>query len=573
MKFSQLKKVFQISKPSWSFIPLIFFFLVLYTTFTGVRAVLYVFLIDEIAINGQTQLFLKILLLLILTNSIRLIAPFYYHYLIEIFCNKLRFNLYLNISRHIQNLPLKYFRKMNSVYLSNRIITDIDTLTDTISARIFEFIASLLTLLIAILIGLNLSWKITLFIIICQPIYLFFIHKGSKKLQRYSADLQEAKPVLAKQLQDNFAGIYEIKSYNFQPFSFIWIGKTLKKYIYALLNRNIYSQFYSFYCSAVLLGLIVFVGFEFLGIYLIIRKEFTIGGLFAFQMILLNIIGPLRGIININVNFQSAMASVKRILSIWEEKTAHPEMGKIVRITGNIVLENIAFSYDKKPVLKDITAEIKSGEKVAIVGRTGAGKTTLVNLILKFLQPTKGNIYINNKNLNDIDTNHLRSCIAIVPQNVYIFNLSLRDNLKIGNPSASDEKLEHIIDTAGLREVFNRLPNGLDTKISAMGTDLSGGEKQRIGIARAILKNPDILIMDEALSQIDSYTEEIINQAIQKNFKGKTIITIAHRLSTIKNCDRILVLDNGKIVAQGHHERLVKTSIEYQKLYKEQFLI
>lgn len=573
MKIPQIQKIIRSSRPDLKLIPFVIFFLIVYTLFTGIRIVLYTFLVDEVAIAGQVNLFAKLLILIILTNVIRMLAPFYYHYLLEIFTNKMRFNLYLNITRHIQKLPLKYFRETNSAYLSNRVVTDIDTLINTICMRIFEFLASLFTLVIYIFVAFNLNWKMGFVLIVLQPFYLYFVKIGSKKIHNYSSTLQEAKPLFVKHLQESFAGIGEIKSYNFQPFSLISVGKMLKKYIFSILDLNIYTQFYNAYCGMVLLGVVNFLAFDLLGVYLILKKELTIGGLFAFQLIIPSIIGPLRGIIDINIALQMALVSMKRIIAIFDEKGEQLSGVRLRKPIDKIIFDNVSFSYNNNQILRNISFEISRGEKIALVGRTGAGKTTLVNMLLKFLTPDTGKIFINDVEINDLDANYLRSKIAMVPQNVYLFNKTIRDNLIIGNPSANNDDLYKTINSSGLKEIINHLPQGINTKVGEMGVNLSGGERQRIGIARALLRNPDILIIDEALSQVDSNTEAFINKTIEDLFKDKIVIIVAHRLSTIKNCDRILVLSNSKIVAIGDHNTLFQTSKEYQELYKEQVLI
>ena len=566
------KKICNIIKPRWELVLYIMFFLSIFTIAHAIRAVLLAFIIDEVVLSGQIQLLIKVFMLLILSTVVHLIAPFYYHYFLHIFSNKLKFNLFLNSVRHINRLPLGYFKKINSAYLANRLIADINAFASSMSEKSFEFIASIVTFLVAIVVGFGLSWQLTLLLLFYQPIYLYFVHRGSKKLQDLTTHFQETQATLGKHLTEGFSGIYEVKSYNYYPFSLIQIGNAVKKHTLATLNLNIFNQLYYASRNGILV-FFVFALYYLLAVYLILRGQMTIGTLFAFQFIMPNITGPLRGLTNINVFLQTAKVAMNRILEILEIPQEQIE-GKVIKsVRGEIKLKNVSFIYNKKEILKNINITIKSGEKIAIVGKTGVGKTTLVNLLLKYFRPTNGEILIDGVNINDLNTNCLRSRIVVVPQNVFIFNLTLKDNIKIGNPGASDNEIKQVLTLSGLAEISDHLPHGLDANIGEKGTDLSGGERQRIGIARAILKKPDVLIMDEALSQVDSYTEDIVNYAISKIFKEKSVIVIAHRLSTIKKCDTIFVIHNGRLVAQGSHSSLAKTCKEYQDLYQQQFLI
>jgi len=566
------KKIHRMLKPQWHFVFYIVFFLFIFTIAHAIRAVLLAFIIDEVVLSGQVQLLIKVFMLLILSTVVHLIAPFYYHYFLHIFSGKLRFNLFLNSVRHINRLPLDYFKKTNSAYLANRLIVDINAFVSSISEKSFEFVASIITFLVAIAMGFGLSWQLTLLLLLYQPIYLYFVHRGSKKIQHLTTNFQDTQATLGKHLTEGFSGIYEVKSYNYYPFSLIQVGNAVKNHILATLNLNIFNQLYYASRNGILV-FFIFALYYLLAVYLILRGQMTIGTLFAFQFIMPNITGPLRGLTNINVFLQTAKVAMNRIFEILKIPQEQRGGRIIDSVRGEIQLQNVSFTYNKKEILKDINIKIKSGEKIALVGKTGVGKTTLVNLLLKYFTPTGGNIYIDGANISDLNTECLRSKIVVVPQNVFIFNLTLKDNIKIGNPGASDKEIKQVLKLAGLAEISDRLPHGLDTSIGEKGTDLSGGERQRIGIARAILKKPDVLIMDEALSQVDSYTEEIVNHAISEIFKENTVIVIAHRLSTIKKCDSIFVIHNGVLVAQGSHASLAKTCREYQELYQEQFLI
>jgi ABC-type multidrug transport system fused ATPase/permease subunit len=267
------------------------------------------------------------------------------------------------------------------------------------------------------------------------------------------------------------------------------------------------------------------------------------------------------------------MAAIERIFEILELPLEKDGVKEIEIKEGEIVFENVSFSYDgREKVLENVSFKVKKGEKVAIVGKTGVGKSTLVSLILRFYEPQSGRILIDNQDIKYAKLRSLRKYISIVSQNDFLFSDTIRENIRFGNPNALDEEVEKAAKLAYADEFIKKLPKGYETKIGERGINLSGGERQRISIARAILKNPKILILDEATSAVDSETENKIQKALEDLMRGRVTLIIAHRLSTILNADKILVFENGKIVGEGTHQELYKNNEIYRKLFDHQFI-
>jgi len=303
------------------------------------------------------------------------------------------------------------------------------------------------------------------------------------------------------------------------------------------------------------------------------KGRFTIGGLIAFNYLTRYLFTPAHSLFESIINIQKSIAAVERnfeILELPSEKDGEKEI-KIKE--GEIVFENVSFSYDGKVnVLENVSFKVKKGGKVAIVGRTGAGKSTLVSLILRFYEPQSGRILIDNQDIKYAKLRSLRKYISIVSQNEFLFSDTIRENIRFGNPNATDEEVEKAAKLSYCNDFIKKLPNGYETKIGERGMNLSGGECQRISIARAILKDPKILILDEATSAVDSETENKIQKALEHLMRERVILIIAHRLSTIVNADKILVFENGKLVEEGSYEELYKNNEVYRNLFDRQYL-
>lgn len=561
-------RIISISKPPFIIFILLVFLQFLYNILVGIKSLLYLFLIDEVIMKGNYDIFIETLIIFLSTTIAHLICGFYYSYLLEIFRNKIRFNLFSAIYAHIVRLPFSYFKNNPSSYLAGRIVTDVETLDNSLFGNIFSFSGSVLSALTACFLGFIINWRLLGILVFLMPFYFLIVMIFSSKIKKSSERVQENKALFIQSLQENFSGIYDIKINKYEHNSFLNVLNSIKSYIFSILNFNIFSILYSTSSSG-LLSLFITTIFYGIGGFYILKGLFSVGGLFAFSIITPHIIGPVSNLANINVYLQTVIVSIKRITDFFEENKEDFKRGEKIEHIDKIQYKNIQFFYNNKEILSNINFQIKKGEIVAFVGRTGEGKTTIINLLLKLYKPSKGKIYINGKDVDEINTHSLRSIISLAPQSTFIFNSSLYENIKVGNPDASYKEINDVINIVCLEELVSKE----ETIISEKGANLSGGEIGRIGIARAVLRNPDVLIIDEALSQIDSITETKIIQNIRRMFKDKIIIIIAHRLSTIKDCDKIFLLKDGKIIAKGKHSILLKTSKDYRNLYNEQMIM
>jgi len=567
----ELRRFIRISEPPVIFIYLMLFVFLIFNLLVIIKSFLFLFVIDEIVIKMNFGILKDWLIVFLSTTISHIITGFYYDYFLEIFRNRIRFNLYSKIYNHIIHLPIDYFKKTNSGYLAGRIITDIEQLDNNLFENIFVFFGSIFTFLSACFVGFVISWQITTILLLFQPFYFLLILRFSRKTKELSSEFQENKANFTKSLQENFSGVYDIKTFNYEKRSLDKIKKILKRFSDSVQDFHIFSSFYSDTTGGILTLFIsiLFYGF---GVYLIFKGLFTVGSFTAFSIIVPRITGPISGLANLNVSFQIVKVSIERIREFIDKEVEDLKTGDKIEDINEIRFEDVSFSYDDKTILKNINFSINRGEIIGIVGKTGAGKTTLINLILKIITPEKGKIYIGGKEIRSINTEILRKKIGIIPQNIFIFNLPLIENLKIGNPDANDEEVKNVISLVLLDDLIKKFPEGYSTLLGEKGFNLSGGEIVRIGIARAIIKKPDVIIIDEALSQVDSKTESIIWGSIREIFRDKIVIIIAHRLSTIKNCDKIILLKDGKIAGIGKHKELFEKSIDYQELYKEQVI-
>ena len=382
-----------------------------------------------------------------------------------------------------------------------------------------------------------------------------------------SYELRENFADINKDLQELLSGLTVIKAFTGEVYGSLKLIRSLKRGIKKSVKLDIISTLFSllssFISSIAPLILIWYGSGE------IMRGHLTLGGLMAFSSFIGYLFDPTESFMGINLTIQKSLASAERIFEIMDKTEEAKEKGSIdlELPLGNIKFENVSFSYDKENILEDISFEIKSGENVAFVGETGVGKSTIAALLLGFYDPDEGTIYINDIDTKKLKLSSIRKNIAYVSQDIFLFSDTIRENIRFGRRGASDNEVEKAARSAGIHDFIEKLPDGYDTKTGERGLKLSGGERQRISIARAILKNAPILLLDEATSNLDRKTERRIIEAIKRVSKYKILITIAHRLSTIKDADRIFVLNNGRIIASGRHNELMRESEIYRKLY------
>ena len=482
-------------------------------------------------------------------------------------------NIVDDIYIKIQTLDMEYFSSAKIGELMTKVITDPNNINSVIKET-FNMIPEVFKVVICFGLALSIDWKLTLGILIVAPVLITIVKKYSKKLKRSGKKRQEAMGLINSKLQESLSGIRVIKAFAMEKEEIrdFRIKNTKLKRI------AIQTAKYNARSSAVseALNYIMIAGLLLAGGYRVLRgHDFTPGDFVTIMGAISSMYTPIRRAITRFNEISVDIPSVGRVFEILEEEPKIIDNeNKILfqYFSDNITFENVDFKYkdsDEK-ILKNINFTVKKGETMAFVGNSGGGKSTLVNLIPRFFDVSNGAIKIDGVNIKDYDVKSLRKNIGIVPQETFLFSGTILQNIKYGKRDATFEEIEEAAKKANAHEFIKKLEDGYNTEIGERGVKLSGGQKQRIAIARAILENPQILILDEAMAAVDSENEKLINEAIEELRKNKTVITIAHHLNTVQNADKIIVMDKGLILDSGTHEELISRCAFYKEMVEAQ---
>lgn len=468
---------------------------------------------------------------------------------------------------HLEKLPISYFDKNDKGNVMSILTNDIDKINECLSEVITTIISSVITIIGVTFIMFYMNVTLSIIVILSVPLFLIIVARMSKKMNEYFNFVQETLGELSSNTEEIVSNIKTIKSLNKEKYFINKFDNINKKY----RDNSIKSSIYSYLILPINLIInnlsnIIIIG---VGAILVVKNSITIGKIVSFLSYASMFRDPINDISSLIGTLGEAMAGFKRINNVLKEKIE--ENGTIKSdIKGNIEFKNVYFKYDKKYILNNISFKLNKNENIAIVGETGSGKTTIISLIEKFYKINKGNIFIDDININDIDKNTLRDSIGLVLQDTYLFKGTIMENIKYGHKISDEEVIKICVDM-NANKFIEKLPNGYYTEIEENANNLSIGEKQLLSIVRCIIKNPKIVILDEATSEVDVKTEKYIYDGIKKILKNRTSIVIAHRLSTIKNLDNILVLANGKIKEIGNHEDLINKKGTYYNMYIKQF--
>ena len=486
---------------------------------------------------------------------------------------KLTYKLLNDLAKKINKLPMNYFDKKTNGEVLSVISNDIDTLSQNLNQSVTQIITSICTIIGILIMMFSISWEMTLTSLVILPITAIVLGIIVSRSQKYFKDQQEYLGHVNGQVEEIFGGHTIVKIFNNEEKAVEEFKKANKE----LYNSAWKSQFLSGVMFPVMnfIGNIGYVAVAILGGYLAIQGKITVGNIQSFIQYNRQFTQPINQIAQISSMLQAMVASAERVFEFLEEQEEEQTIKNPVstnNIKGNIKFEHVKFGYtQEKTIINDFTANIKEGQKIAIVGPTGAGKTTIVKLLMRFYELTKGAILIDEHNIKDFDKGELRRTFGMVLQDTWLFSGTIKDNIKYSKPEATQAEVIEAAKAAHVHHFIKTLPKGYDMILDEETTNVSAGQKQLLTIARVILADPKILILDEATSSIDTRTEIQIQSAMDNLMKGRTSFIIAHRLSTIKNADLILVMNHGDIVEQGTHEELLQKGGFYQELYNSQF--
>ncbi len=486
---------------------------------------------------------------------------------------KLSYRLRKEISEKINRMPLKYFDKMTHGEVLSRVTNDVDTVSQTLNQSLSQIITSI-TMLIGILIMmLSISWLMTLASILILPLSVIFISVIVRKSQKYFKSQQEYLGHVNGHVEEVFSGHTIMKAFN---------GEKKAVETFDQLNNTLYtSAWKSQFLSGLMMPIIFFVGnlgyvmVSILGGWLAIKKTIEVGDILAFVQYVRQFSQPLGQVAQVANVLQSTAAAAERVFEFLEEQEEMEDIEKPVvteGIKGEVEFKNVHFGYNTESIIiKNFSAHIKQGQRVAIVGPTGAGKTTMVKLLMRFYELNSGDIYIDGNNVSDFKRDQLRDLFGMVLQDTWLFNGTIMENIRYGRIDATDEEVIKAAKAAHAHHFIKTLPDGYNMVLNEEASNVSQGQKQLLTIARAILSDPKILILDEATSSVDTRTEVLIQKAMEHLMQNRTSFIIAHRLSTIRDADLILVMKDGDIAEQGTHEELLSAKGFYASLYNSQF--
>ena len=486
---------------------------------------------------------------------------------------KLTYKMRNDLAKKINKLPMHYFDKKTKGEVLSIITNDIDTLSQNLNQSITQIITSICTLIGVLIMMLSISWEMTLVSLLILPVTVFIVKNVVGKSQKYFKKQQDYLGHVNGQVEEIYGGHTIVKAFNGE-------NEAIKEFSKA--NKELYqsawkSQFLSGLIFPIMnfIGNIGYVAVAILGGYLAIQGKITVGNIQSFIQYNKQFTQPINQIAQVSSMLQAMVAAAERVFEFLEE----PELEKEnvtktldkAKAKGEVEFNHVKFGYDSdKIIIKDFNAKIKPGQKVAIVGPTGAGKTTMVNLLMRFYEINSGDIKIDGVNIKDLSRENIHDLFTMVLQDTWLFNGTVKENIVYNNENVTDEEVIDVCKKVGVHHFIKTLPNGYDSVLSDIDS-VSSGQRQLLTIARGMIDHKPLLILDEATSNVDTRTEELVQKAMDKLSEGKTSFIIAHRLSTIKNADLILVMKDGNIIEQGTHDELIKENGFYANLYNSQF--
>jgi subfamily B ATP-binding cassette protein MsbA len=476
---------------------------------------------------------------------------------------------------HLERVPLRFHQTHQVGEMMSRQLSDVGRIQNLLTTTLLMFLANILMLTAILIYLLNVNWILTLVALIPVPLTIILSNKFGRKLHDINRGLQEAIARFTARMQEAFVATRIIRAFGQEKAEQKKVDSELDVLTSFYIRNSVTSSLaYNFMHFINMIGPIVILAW---GTYLVAGGSIKLGALMAFYILLSYLYSPIKDLAAINVEVQAAMASVNRLFEYLDLPPAIEEASdpvELPEVKGGIELMNVNHRYDDSGFsIDDLSLQIKPREKIAIVGPSGSGKTTVINLIMRFFDPDSGTINLDGVDLRKLPVKILRDNIGLVDQDPLLFKTSIFNNIAYANPKASLDNVTRAAEIANIHKFIEGLKGGYDSEVGERGVTLSGGEKQRMCLARAILIDPPVLILDEATSSLDSNSEQLIQDALKRVLVDKTAIIIAHRLSTVQHADRIITMDNGKIVAEGTHAELLDKSPLYRQLASKQLML
>lgn len=530
------------------------------------------YLIDDVIANNDVQMLKVLVAVVILAILVQSVTSFLLTKILSVQAQYMISELRAQVQKKVLSLPISYFDNAKSGALVSRIMSDVEGVRNLIGTGLVQLVGGIITAIVSLVLLLRISPSMTLFTFVPLSVFGIIALKAFKIIRPIFRNRGKINAEVKGRLTETLGGIRVIKGFNAEEQEHKVFEAGVDE-LFQNVKKSLTTTAFMTSSSTFLIG-IATTGVMGFGGYKIMQGELTIGDLLMFTVLLGTMVAPIVQMSNIGSQLTEALAGLDRteeLMNMTPEADGTQRTIVLDDVKGDMAFEHVSFAYEEdKEVLHDITFEVKSGSVVALVGSSGSGKSTIAGLAASFLNPQSGKIRIDGKDLSKVDLNSFRQYLGVVLQDDFLFEGTIRENILFPRPSASEEELISAVKAAYVDEFTDRFDDGLDTLIGERGIKLSGGQRQRIAIARAVLANPRILILDEATSNLDTESEALIQKSLAKLTEGRTTFVIAHRLSTIRKANQILVIENGIIAEQGTHDELIAKEGRYYNLFTYQ---
>ena len=571
---AQFARLVRYLKPYWWQIAVGLVCLLLATPAQLFPPLVWKFIVDEVIVNRKVGLLLPAILVMMAVHLVGVGLSALRTYLLGVVAQRFVYDLRNELYRKLQSHSLRFFHERRSGDLLARVIGDVDTLQEVAINGVDNIIANALQFIGVAAIIVAINWKVGTLTLVPMAGVALLVWLFNARIRGLYRRIRDRLGDVSAKLQENLLGILIIKAFAHELYELQRFEQENRRYlnesIKGVIARTVYFPAVftvGFFSSVVMVGV---------GAVFVLRGEFTIGGLVAYRGYWWQLFAPVFSLAQINEMVQRALAAASRVFEILDaplEITDAPDAIDLLEVRGHITFEHVTFAYDdRNGVLQDVSFEVLPGQKVGIVGPSGAGKSTILALLLRLWEPQEGRILLDGYDLRQIKQESLRRHCAIVTQEPFLFNDTVKNNIRYGRLDATDDEVVEAAKLANAHEFIEQLPNGYDTVVGERGVRLSGGQKQRICIARAFLANPRILLLDEATASVEPESEAVIHAALERLMEGRTTIIVSHRLSMVRDCDQILVIQDGQVVERGTHEELMANGGWYARMYRLQML-